>query len=435
MTNTLNNSIVNGKSLSKSETKGHSTMRYLAAIPFAFLLQTAVGTAQAAHSVSTNVAEWWREASGTMLYVAPDEATIPNTTQGNRIRYGKRILEETYKSLGPNSGLPGGSYVTSQLSCTNCHIESGRAAYGQPWEAIFFKYGITNADGNIGQFSGRSNRYLDMKNRIHDCTIRSMNGRQLPDDSEELLSMIAYMEWLSTGIKVFDANGVGDWNRLALHGAGNVAVSAPVDAAGKQRAADPVRGKTVYQDNCAACHGDTGEGVWDATAQKYIYPAVWGQYSFNDGAGMYRLRTAVGFVKGNMPYGWANASDTTHMLSNADSWDAMAYVVSNSRPQFSGSLQDWWWQTYRPADCMPNWLLKAVDAGYPYNYPRINPSNGKLSGNVAYPEKWTTTQSKYGPWGSTTAVGTMLFEQKALQDAYLAMTPRPVFPNCVPVEF
>lgn len=401
---------------------------------FAVLILGTVGTAQAAHSVSTNVAEWWREASGTMLYVAPDEATIPNTTNGNRIRYGKKILEETYKSLGPNSGLPN-TYVTSRLSCTNCHIESGRAAYGQPWAAVWFKYGITNPDGKIGQWSGRSNRYLDMKNRIHDCTIRSMNGTQLPDDSEELLSMIAYMEWLSTGVKVFDANGVGDWNRLALHGAGNVPVSAPVDAAGKQRAADPVRGKTVYEGNCAACHGDTGEGVWDATALKYIYPAVWGQYSFNDGAGMYRLRTAVGYIKGNMPYGWANPTDTTHMLSNADSWDAMAYVVSNSRPAFSGSLQDWWWQTYRPVDCMPNWLLKAVDAGYPYNYPRVNPSNGKLSGDVAYPEKWTTTQSKYGPWGSTTTVGTMLGEQKILQDAYLAMTPRPVFPNCVPVEF
>ena len=402
---------------------------------FFVLMLGAAGTAHATHSLSTNPADWWREPSGTMLYVAPDESTIPNTTQGNRIRYGKKILEETYKTLGPDSGLPGGSYVTSRLSCTNCHLESGRGAYGQPWAAVWFKYGITNPDGNIGQFSGRSNRYLDMKNRIHDCTMRSMNGRQLPDDSEELLSMIAYMEWLSTGIKVFDANGVGDWNRLALHGAGNVPVSARVDSAGKQIAVDPVRGKTVYQDNCAACHGDTGEGVWDANAQKYIYPAVWGQYSFNDGAGMYRLRTAVGFVKGNMPYGWANPTDATHMLSNADAWDAMAYVVSNSRPVFPSYLQDWWWLTYRPVDCMPNWLLKAVDAGYEYVYPRVNPNNGKLSGDVSYPAKWSVTQSKYGPWGSTTAVGTMLYEQDQLQKAYLAITPRPVFPNCVPVEF
>ncbi|MBI3545845.1 MAG: c-type cytochrome [Gammaproteobacteria bacterium] len=408
----------------------------------AFIVLTfgAIGTAQAAHSVTTNTAEWWRDSTGTLLYVAPDLATVNGgTEQGRKILKGKQILEETYKMLGPNSGLPGGSYVTSRLSCSNCHIESGRAAYGQPWAAVFVKYGITNADGKIGQWSGRSNRYLDMKNRIHDCTMRSMNGIQLPDDSDELLSMIAYMEWLSSGIKVFDTNGVGDWNKLATHGAGNVSVSARVNSAGAQIAVDPVRGKTVYEDQCAACHGFTGEGVWDETAQKYIYPAVWGQYSFNDGAGMYRLRTAVGFVKGNMPYGWANASDTTHMLSNADAWDAMAYVTSNSRPQFPAYLQDWWWQTYRPADCMPNWLLKAVDAGYPYNYPRINPSNGKRSGNVAYPEKYTTIQSKYGPWGSlpssTSAGSGMLLEQDQLQKAYLAITPRPVFPSCVEVEF
>lgn len=374
-----------------------------------------VGSAQATHTVSPNPEDWYIGTDGVLQYVAPDEAAIPNDATGAMIRYGKQILEETYKMLGPESGLSN-SYVTSRLSCTNCHIESGRAAYGQPWAVVWYKYGA----GGQGPWSARSNQFLDMKNRIHDCTQRSMNGFRLPNDSYELLSMIEYMKWLSTGIKV------ADWTKVT-HGSNNVSVS----ELNPPRPADPVRGKTVFDENCAVCHGVDGEGVWDANAKKYIYPAVWGQYSFNNGAGMYRLRTAVGFIKGNMPFGWANPTDTTHQLSTEDAWDSMAYVISNNRPEFSGALQDWLY--YRPTDCAPNWLLKVtqLDAGYESYYPRIKP-DGTLTGDLSYPAKYSPERHKYGPWRTP---NDMLAEMTAIQNAYLAKTPRPVFPNCEPFEY
>lgn len=106
--------------------------------------------------------------------------------------------------------------------------------------------------------------------------------------------------------------------------------------------------------------------MWDADAKKYVYPAVWGPNSFNNGAGMYRLRTSVGFVQGNMPYGWANAGDSRAQLSDADSWDVMAYVISNDRPVWSGYLTDW--SGYTPTNCMPNWARKPVDADAPTSF-------------------------------------------------------------------
>ncbi len=410
-------------------------MRYLIHV-FLVLILGAAGTAQAQHILSTNPADWWyanpeapTPGPEYLTYVAPDEATIPNDVTGAMIRYGKQILEETYKMLGPDSGIPN-TYVTSRLSCTNCHLENGKAAYGQPWAAVYYKYSVNNGRG---PWSARSNRFLSMKNRIHDCTIRSMNGTQLPDDSYELLSMIEYMKWLATGIKVPGVPPAGGpivgtpiWDKLGKHGAGNVPVSELT------RAADTVAGKAVYEDKCAGCHGYTGEGIWDPAAKKYIYPAVWGPYSFNDGAGMYRLRTAVGFIKGNMPFGWANPTDSSHMLTDAEAWDAMAYVISNNRPQFAGSLQDWLY--YRPTDCAPNWLLKVtqLDAGYPSYYPRIKP-DGTLTGDLNYPAKYSPEQHKYGPWRNTGQ--DMLAEMQAIQNAYLAKTPRPVFPNCEPFEY
>jgi thiosulfate dehydrogenase len=358
------------------------------------LLNTA-GVARAGHVASTDPADWY---DGT--WVAPDESTIPNTGSGQMIRYGKLLLTETYKYLGAESTMP---YTGNRLACTNCHLDEGKAAFGASWAVVWYKYGA----GGQGPYSARSDRYLDMKNRIHDCMQRSMHGRQLPDDSYELASMIEYMKWLATGMRV------ADWTQVV--GQGNIRVN------DMTRPADPVRGRQVYEDQCAACHQSDGSGVWDPDGRKYVYPAVWGPNSFNHGAGMYRLRTAVGFIRGNMPYGWANASDPTHQLSAEDAWDAMAYVISQDRPLWSGYLTDW--SGYTPSNCMPNWLRKTVDAGYEYYFPRVKP-DGTLSGDVSYPAKYPAVKHLYGPWAD------MQSEQTALQNAYLAAPNTP--PNCKP---
>ncbi len=371
-------------------------MRYVIAL--LALIGGGISGAQAAPS--NNTADWFLDANGVMTWIAPNEATIPNDATGNMIRYGKLLLTETYKYLGAESTMP---YSGNRISCSNCHMDTGTTAFGTPWAVVAFKY------GGSGLYSARSNRYLEMKNRIHDCMLRSMHGTQLPDDSYELNSMIEYMKWLSTGLQI------ADWTKVV--GQGNMRIP------DLTRPADPVRGKTVYEDQCAVCHQSNGDGVWDPDGKKYVYPAVWGPNSFNNGAGMYRLRTSVGFIKGNMPYGWANASDARAQLSDADSWDVMAYVIANDRPVYSGYLTDW--SGYTPTNCMPNWARKTVDAGYANYFPRVKP-DGKLTGDLAYPAKYTADKHKYGPWAA------MITEQTALQNLYLAAPNTP--PNCQPWE-
>lgn len=380
-------------------------MKYI--ITFLVLLQVTTGAALAAPSNDT--AEWYRDSvTGVMTWIAPDEATIPNDAAGDMIRDGKKFLTETYKYLGPESSMP---YSNTRLSCSNCHMDEGVGAFGASWAVVGYKYG-----GN-GRYSARSNRYLTMTNRIHDCMLRSMNGRQLPDDSYPMKSMIAYMEWLGTGIQA--PLTPTDWAKVV--GQGNIRVN---DIAGRRANTD--NGKIVYEDQCAACHQSDGSGVWDAKEKRYVYPSLWGTHSFTHGAGMYRLRTAVGFVKGNMPYGWANASDPTRQLSPEDAWDVTAYVIAQERPLFSGYLTDW--SGYTPTNCMPNWMVKFPDAGYEYYFPRVKP-DGTLTGELVdpatslpYPAKYTADQHKFGPWAN------MLTEQAALQKAYLATPNTP--PNC-----
>ena len=373
-------------------------MKYI--ITFLVLLQITTGAAWAAPT--NNTAEWYRDpVTGVMTWIAPDESTIPNDATGEKIRYGKKLLTETYKYLGPESSTP---YTNNRLACSNCHMDEGNSAFGTPWAVVWYKYG----GGGVSPYSARSNRFLDMKNRIHDCMQRSMNGKQLPDDSYEMSAMIEYMKWMSSGLQLAPA----DWNKVV--GQGNIRVP---DIAGRR--ANPDNGKIVYEDQCAACHQSDGSGVWDAQEKRYVYPALWGPDSFTQGAGMYRLRTAIGFVKGNMPYGWANASDPTRQLKSEDAWDVTAYVMAQDRTVLAGYLTDW--SSYTPTDCMPNWMRKFPDAGYEYYFPRIKP-DGTLTGDVAYPAKYTADQHKFGPWAG------MFADQAALQKAYLAAPNTP--PNC-----
>lgn len=368
-------------------------MKYKFALVITLLGFTSI--ARAADVYSPYPPDWY---DGT--WVAPPESSIPNDATGDMIRYGKQLLTETYKYLGEGSNMP---YQGNKVSCSNCHIDEGTSAFGAPWAVVWFKYGA----GGRGPYSARSDRYLDMNNRIHDCMQRSMHGTPLPDDSYELASMIEYMRWLATGMQVTD------WTKVV--GQGNMSVT-PLT-----RPADPEHGKQVYEENCAACHQSDGSGIWDPKAQRFVYPALWGPDSYNNGAGMFRIRTAVGFVRGNMPYGHANPTDANSMLSEADAWDVTAYFNSQPRPTWSGYLTDW--SKYRPEDCMPNWLLKTVDAAYENYFPRVE-ADGKLGGRLQDPQKYSAAQHKYGPWQD------MLTEQADMQKAYLAITPRPSYPNC-----
>ena len=317
-------------------------------------------------------------------WIAPSESAIPNTPEGDQIRYGKEILSHTYKYLGAESVI-GKSYTGNKLSCTNCHMSGGTVAYASPFSVVYYKY------TNPGLFSSRTNELRNLPIRINGCMVRSQAGSPIPENSPEMLAMVAYMKWLSTGMQV------DNWTLVKGQGF----ISVP----DLTRAADPYRGATVYAQNCMMCHGANGQGVWNQRALTYLVPSLWGPDSFNSGAGMNRLRTGVRFVKGNMPYHRAVPTDPATQLSLEDAWDVMAYVLSHDRQIFANEESDW--SGVGILDGVPNWMRKKVSAAYPPYYPRVDGTD-----NLLQPPMFPPEQHKYGPYQE------MLKVQKEIRSGY-----------------
>ena len=255
----------------------------------------------------------------------PNPDRLPNDDWGKTVRYGRDLITRTYALIGPEAADGGHRYAGNNLSCESCHLEAGTKQFGLPFQGVF---------ADFPNYRARSGTVGTIEDRINGCMARSMNGRALPLDSPEMTAIVAYLKFLSTGRPVGAptlGRGPGRMPELT-------------------RAADPVRGKVVYAQTCAACHGGNGEGqragrVGDARG--YSVPPLWGDDSFNDGAGMNRLISAADFIHGNMPSG---TSWRQPVLSVQDSWDVAAYVLSQPRPRKDHLERDFPVRTQKPVD-------------------------------------------------------------------------------------
>jgi thiosulfate dehydrogenase len=200
------------------------------------------------------------------------------------------------------------AYVGNGLSCSSCHLEAGQKAYAAPWVGLW---------GVFPEYRSRNGRVITLQDRVNDCFLRSMNGKALPYDSDEMRGILAYIWWLSRDVPT----GVPVQGR----GFARVPATHPPNL---------TRGEIVYAEKCAQCHGADGQGREGASGE-YVFPALWGRKSFNIGAGMARLGNAAGFVKTNMPVGQENT------LSNEDALDVAAYFTRKPRPDFPAKSHDW----------------------------------------------------------------------------------------------
>ncbi len=271
-------------------------------------LAALTGTAQAATAPAWSV---------------PNVDALPNDGYSQLIRDGRALTVETYSRIGPEVADPAKRYAGNNLSCQNCHLEAGTKQFGLPYVGVY---------PDFPQYRAREGHVGTLEERINGCMTRSMNGRPLPDDSPEMRAIVAYIQFLSTGPK---QEGRGSSKLPEL-----------------KRAADPVRGRVIYAQACAACHGPDGQGKKrDQKAAGYELPPLWGHDSFNDGAGMNRLISAASFIHANMPNGvtWQAPA-----LSEDNAWDVAAFVISQRRPHKAALDQDY-----------PKRLEKPVDAAYP----------------------------------------------------------------------
>jgi len=259
---------------------------------------------------------------------APAVDGLIDNAWGSAVRFGRDLTVATPSLIGPEVTDPARRFAGNSLSCQNCHLNAGTSQFALPFVGVF---------AGFPQYRAREGEVRTIADRINGCMTRSMNGRELPLDGAEMQAIVAYMKFLSTDIPV----------GAATPGRGTVEV--PL----LDRAADPTRGAGIYAQTCAACHGADGAGKRNGVAgdaRGYAFPPLWGPDSFNDGAGMVRLITSVGFIRGNMPLGttWQKPALTTE-----DAWDVAAFVESQPRPHMEGLEHDY-----------PNRLQKPVDAPF-----------------------------------------------------------------------
>lgn len=248
---------------------------------------------------------------------------LNDSKENQLIKYGYDILKNTPNHLGPDSEHP---LTGNRLACTNCHLNVGTKPYGAPW------VGVTN---RYPQFKGRENDTVSIEQRINGCMMRSMNGKPLPEKSKEMKAIIAYFNWLSKDIK-------GDGK---IKGKGFLKPQIP------NRKVDVSAGQSIFENKCASCHNVNGLGAFNNETSTYTYPPLWGDDSYNNGAGMNRVLTAMQFIKGNMPLG---ATFDNPLLTDDEAYDVAGYINSKQRPIKSNLDKDF-----------PDLKLKPVSCPYP----------------------------------------------------------------------
>lgn len=240
------------------------------------------------------------KAQSTPDYVGWHDEAFPSGQVGEAIRLGLKIVTQTPRYAAAYSG--------SALNCTSCHLNGGRTPNAAPWVGIW---------GVFPEYRSRNAKVNRLEDRISDCFERSLNGRRLPDESSEMVGILAYMQWLSRGVPT----------GTNAPGRGFARISSP-------QPADPKRGRVIFSEKCSVCHGAQGEGLYD-TQSETGYPPLWGPESFNVGAGMARLNTAAAFVKANMPLGQGGS------LTDQEAFDVAAFFTTQPRPDFAAKHMDW----------------------------------------------------------------------------------------------
>jgi thiosulfate dehydrogenase len=238
----------------------------------------------------------------------PSASAMPPGPLGGAVRLGLSIMNDTQVAAK--------AYVGNGLTCSNCHLDAGRTADAAP---------LVGLTGVFPEYRSRTGRVETLEERLNDCFIRSMNGRKLPSASAEMIGLLAYTAWLSQGVPT----------GTHVIGRGFRDLSAP----GKP---DAARGKTLYDERCAACHGADGRGTPGANGA-FVFPPLWGPKSFNTGAGMARVSIAAAFVQAKMPLGNVGS------LTDQEAFDIAAYFTAQPRPPFAARVRDWP-RGDRPAD-------------------------------------------------------------------------------------
>jgi thiosulfate dehydrogenase len=208
------------------------------------------------------------------------------------VEYGRLLFDET--------PVYAAGKVRSRVSCSNCHLEGGIAAFAAP---------VVGSAQAFPQYSPRAGRPITLEDRVEECMTRSENGVPLTADGREMKAFVAYIDWISephAGQRKFVGRGLEKLPALVP---------------------DVGNGARVYVAQCAGCHGENGEG------RRPQFPPLWGARAFNDGAGMNGVDKMAAFVQYNMPH------NRKGILSAQEAYDVAAYLHAQPRPAFDKAYE------------------------------------------------------------------------------------------------
>lgn len=253
----------------------------------------------------------WPVYSPDQIWKAPHIALAETDDDAGLIAYGRDLIARTQDYFGP-SGLVRPNTING-LNCQSCHLDAGSKPFGNNYFAVASTY---------PQHRARSGSLETIPKRINDCFQRSLNGQPLDTASLEMKAIVAYMRWLGTGVpKDARPRGTG-------------LVEVPL----LDRPANPDSGREVFMSKCISCHGTDGQGRPIPPDGTREYPPLWGEKSFNQGAGLFRMSRMAGYIKANMPFG---ATYDNPQLTDEEAWDVAAYINSQPRPGHPFLGTDW----------------------------------------------------------------------------------------------
>lgn len=273
-------------------------------------------------------------------WVAPS-LYVDQVTKGKErelVIYGEELIAHTSKYLGPKGSV---LQVSNGMNCQNCHLDAGTRAWGNNYGGVYSTYPKLRDRGGTTE---------SIYKRVNECLERSLNGSALDSNSREMQAIYAYIKWLGQDVEKGKKPYASGLQMLPY----------------LERAADPEKGQVVYINRCQSCHGADGEGQ-RLDSFSFATPPLWGNNSYNDGAGLYRLSNFASLVKNNMPLN--GATHRNPVLTNEEAWDVSAYVNSQPRPH-KDQRDDW-----------PDVSKKPIDFPFP-----------------PYTDTFSQHQHKYGPY-------------------------------------
>ena len=236
-------------------------------------------------------------------WYAVDVTKLGKGAENDLVRYGRELIVDTPRHIGKNAADPAMRNAGNDLACQNCHLNAGLQPFAAPFVSTLATFPMLVDD-----------QVLTLTDRINGCMRRSLNGKDLPAESREMEALIAYFKFV----------GKGTPEGVRIAGMGLKPLAPPTEPP------DARRGETVYAKLCVNCHKEDGQGeARRSPGLGYTIPPLWGEASFNAGAGMAKTAYAASYIHDNMPFG---INYQTPVLSVQQAWDVAAYMISKPHP-------------------------------------------------------------------------------------------------------